>query len=239
MFTFNGYSASDLGLVVNKIAPFYRPRRLSISYVPDGANKAFVEQLGYEPYELTYQVTLLDDSKFELCQRVLNGSGTLIRHDDNNKFLNARIDNQIEWLRFSQGVSLKVAEVTFFIIEPFRYLLVENDVVLAAPGNIENDGTVFSEPLIKMTGTGIVTLTINGFDYTYNFDTPFVYLDSSSREAYASDLDIEGTRKTRRLTSEFNRKYQTYWPVLEVGTNVITWAGTITELVITKRSRYL
>ena len=239
MFTFNGYSSSDLGLVVNKIAPFYRPRRLSKTYVPEGANKAFVEQLGYEPYELTYQVTLLDDSKFELCQSVLNGSGTLVRKDDDNKYLLARIDNQIEWLRFSQGVALKVAEVTFFIYDPFRYLLNESDVVLTSHGNIENNGTHFSEPLIKMTGSGIVTLTINGFDYTYNFDTPFVYLDSSAREAYASDTDIEGTRKTRRLVSSFNRKHLTYWPVLEVGTNVISWTGTITELVITKRSRYL
>ena len=239
MFTFNGFHTSDLGLVVNKIAPFYRPRKKTNVFVPDGSSIAKIEELGYQPYELTYQVTLLDDSKFELCQSVLQGQGTLVRDDDNTKYHMARIDSEIEWLRFSQGVALKVAEVTFFVYDPFRYLSNEPDVVLTSHGNIENNGTVYSEPLIKMTGIGIVILTINGFDYTYDFDTPFVYLDSSAREAYASAANIEGTRKTRRLTSDFNRKYQTYWPVLEVGTNVISWTGTITELVITKRSRYL
>ncbi|MGB7595352.1 MAG: hypothetical protein WBL80_07280, partial [Erysipelotrichaceae bacterium] len=95
---------------------------------------------------------------------------------------------------------------------------------------IVNAGNVLTWPLLKITGSGLVDITLNGVNFTYNFDTAFVYLECAqgkNRNAYF------GTdRKNRRKTGS--------WPYLSPGNNSLTVnSGTVTEIVVTKRSRFL
>lgn len=235
-FIFKGIDSRTMGIVENMPSFIRAEMDVNIITIPGNNGVRLIENT-FKPYTDYFDFIIRDVSKIDDVIEWLNGKGDLIVSDELNKVRKVAMYSEQKYIRKTKIA--KSARINFIVYDPFKYSIAESDITITSPGNIENDGTVYSEPLIKVTGTGEVTLTINGFDYTYNFDTPFVYLDSSNREAYASAIDIEGTRKTRRLTSEFNRKYQTYWPILEVGTNVISWTGNITELVITKRSRYL
>jgi phage-related protein len=88
-----------------------------------------------------------------------------------------------------------------------------------------NAGTVSSLPLIKLTGTGTVSLTA-GNTMSVALDTAYVHIDSDSREVY-------------HLTTLKNRVASGDFPYLAVGANAITVTGTVTEVVITPRTRYL
>ena len=121
---------------------------------------------------------------------------------------------------------LKSATIEFYVADPFRYYLNEPVITLTSDGNVTNVGTYESLPLIKLTGTGYVVVGINGRAFIYNFDTPYVYIDSQSQEAYYGS-----TLKNRNLSGDF--------PKLDVGVNAVSWTGNVTEVVITKRSRFL
>jgi phage-related protein len=70
-------------------------------------------------------------------------------------------------------------------------------------------------------------MTIGGRSFTYVFGAePYVYIDSDSLDAYYLT-----TKKNANMTGAF--------PYLTPGVNAISWTGTVTELVITPRSRYL
>lgn len=221
----NGTSLSSLGVIVENQTRFTKPKRRNSNYYIDKKDGANNEEYGYDAYTLSYNITLTDPTKFDQVYVLLDGEVVLETSDDVNKIRYAKI---IEEVKYSPLAIWKKATVEFFIAKPFRYIKTESNVTLTAPGNVSNVGTVDSLPLIKITGSGIVVLNIGGRSVTYNFDTPYVYFDCELQEAYYL---TPTPSKTNRMTGNF--------PYLTPGVNAITWSGTITELVITPRSRFL
>ena len=111
-------------------------------------------------------------------------------------------------------------------MSPYWYEDDETPTVLTVAGNVTNDGNVNSRPVLKITGSGTVTVTVDGRSFTYIFDTPYVIVDSLQQDAYH-----EGVLKNRRMTGAF--------PILEPGINAISWTGTVTSIELTKVSRWL
>jgi phage-related protein len=223
MITFKGISANSLGVVVNKLPPFKRATKRTNVIRIDGRDGTIVEELGYDGYVLPIKITLMDVSKVNEVIAWLSGGGVLTTDEDPTRYVTAYIYNEVSYERL---VSLKTATVEFYVSDPFRYLTSESNITLTTNGSVTNDGTAVSLPLLKITGTGTVVVTINGRSFTYVFDSTYVYIDSQSMEAYY-------------LTTLKNRKMSGDFPYFDVGLNTITWSGNITELVITKRTRYL
>ena len=222
-FTFNGITTDSMGIVVNSIQTYVKPQKKAEVIQVEGRDGAEVVEYGYAPYILKAKVTLLNLTLIDNVIAWLNGSGVLIIDEDNQKYRNVRVLSAIDYDYFSH---LKQATIEFYVADPFRYLITEANVTLLVAGNVTNSGTYTSLPLIKLTGTGLVTVTINGRSFTYNFDTPYVYIDSQIQDAY-----YNGILKNRNFGGDF--------PKLDVGVNAISWTGTVTEMVITKRTRYL
>ncbi len=223
MFTFKGIHASYYNVVVNLLPPFKKAsKKVNIINI-EGKDGTIVEELGYEGYVLPCKITLMDMTKLDEVMAWLSGSGALVRDDDDTKKVNVSIYNEVSYQKI---IGVAEASFEFYVSDPFRYLISESDITLTANGTLTQGGTVFSEPLIKLTGTGLVEVTINGRVFSYNFDTSYVYLDSKLHKAYY-------------LTNKKNRKLSGNFPILDVGLNTISWTGNITEMVITKRTRYL
>ena len=138
----------------------------------------------------------------------------------------AHCDVSIEPERFSRGVALRVIDIEFTLLSPYWYKDNETPIVLTSAGNVTNNGNVNSRPVLKITGSGTVTVTVDGRSFTYVFDTPYVIVDSLQQDAYH-----EGVLKNRRMIGAF--------PILEPGINAISWTGTITSIELTKVSRWL
>ena len=194
----------------------------------EGSDKSEVVEKGYRPYTLPVKFTIFDpDTYLDSAMEFLRGSGALISDDDTTKYWNARIVKQSKFQRMMQSSKIRESTVEFLVTDVFRYKVGETTTTLVAPGNVTNQGTVNSLPLIKITGTGTVVITIGGRSFTYVFGAePHVFIDSFIQEAYYLT-----TLKNANMTGAF--------PYLTPGVNAISWTGTVTQIIITPRSRYL
>lgn len=225
MLTFKGVHAFTYGTVLT--APIFKRARMGTnSFKVEGSDNTSREQLGYEWYSTSAKIMLSSNANLDAFIAWLSGSGFLILDEDSSKYVVAHIDEEVQIERITKGNNVKVATVEFKVLDPFRYKVNEANTTLTAPGTYTNLGTYFSEPLLKLTGTGIVVLTIGTQSFEYNFDTPYVYVDSKLKDCYYSN-----TYKNRRMTGDF--------PIFNIGSNAISWTGNLTQLVITPRTRYL
>lgn len=221
--TFKGITSDSLGVTVNILPNIIKPQRRNDVILINGKDGAEVVEYGYAPYILKMRIIVKNTANLDTIVAWLDGDGVLITPDDALKYRNVKVIATVDYAKL---MAYKQTDVEFYVADPFRYVLSEANVTLVAPGNVTNSGTYISDPLIKLTGSGLVTVTINGRTLSYNFDTPYVYIDSSEKEAY-------------HLTVLKNRKLGGDFPYLDKGVNAISWTGTVTEIVITKRTRYL
>ena len=94
---------------------------------------------------------------------------------------------------------------------------------------VVNTGNYKARPVIELKGFGLVELIVNGnklFRYTFPEGEDTVIVDSQKQDAYVGSI-----LKNRQMIGEF--------PMLEIGENIITWEGTITEMKISAKSRWL
>lgn len=99
--------------------------------------------------------------------------------------------------------------------------------------DISNNGNVYSKPAITLFGTGTVNLSLNGNQlFVINFGDTANYLtiDAALLEAYK---DTTNTLMNRYVDGDYDNLR------LNVGTNTISWSGTLTQIVIENYSRWL
>ena len=96
---------------------------------------------------------------------------------------------------------------------------------LTAPGTIYNPGTEKSLPYIKVTGTGNVSLIINGRAFSMTL-TDYIEIDS--------ELGY-----THRGVPGMDDKVNGELPYLDPGANAISWGGTVTSVEIRTKAVYL
>lgn len=119
-------------------------------------------------------------------------------------------------------------QVQFKINPPFFYMDSGDEAItLTAPGMIYNPGTHKSEPLIRIVGSGNITLTINGRTLTFTGIETFI------------DIDPEITPMYFKNNENVGEKVVGEDPYFDVGENVITWTGAVTEINILGRWREL
>ena len=87
-------------------------------------------------------------------------------------------------------------------------------------------GSVYSEPIITVTGSGDITLMVGKTIVELTDITSGIVLDCALREAY-----LGSTLMNDHMTGEF--------PVLKPGMNAISWTGTVTKVVIQPNWRWL
>ncbi|HAO61546.1 MAG TPA: hypothetical protein DCQ90_06420 [Erysipelotrichaceae bacterium] len=223
----NGTSLAALGVITENQTEFKKPkRRTQRSYIA-GTDGAQSEEYGYDGYDLEYRITPTLPEYFNQIFALLDGDVILEASDDPGKFWYARVDDEVP---YSSIALWKTTTVKFFVYNPFRYVKDEVDQTITTfPATIVNAGTAESNPLLKITGSGTVNLTLNGTTVEYTFDTPYVYFECIKgplRKAYH-----ETTNKTRNKSGG--------WPVLSPGNNTLTInSGTVTQVIVKKRTRY-
>jgi len=153
----------------------------------------------------------------------LTGSGDIIFSNEPDKAYEVTIINQIEFKKF-------IKEFHKFIIvfecQPKKKNIDNPIITLTSVGTIFNSGSAISRPIIKLFGTGSITLIINDINIYLNNISGYVTLDSNLQDAF-KDL----VYKNSDMNGEF--------PILEVGTNTISWVGTVTKVEITPNLRWL
>ena len=102
-----------------------------------------------------------------------------------------------------------------------------SDVTITTSGNtIAIPGSVYSEPLITLTGSGDITLIVGTTIVELTDITTGIVLDCSLKEAY-----LNTTLMNDHMSGDF--------PVLKPGMNATSWSGNMTSVVISPRWRFL
>lgn len=99
---------------------------------------------------------------------------------------------------------------------------------------VKNNGNVVSRPVMTITGTGTVNLSLNGTQlfvlYLTDAGTEEITIDTAAMEAYQGSLD---TLMNRYVDGDYDNFK------LNVGQNTISWTGDLTSLSINNYSRWL
>lgn len=128
---------------------------------------------------------------------------------------------------YEEGQSFTV-ELT---VKPYKYYVDSPKVTLTTAGNITNPYSKESLPLIKIYGSGDVTLKVNGINFVVKNVTDHIYLDCQAMFAYRDNSGV--------ITNENSKIFTRLYPYLKKGINTISWTGTVSKIEIEPRWRTL
>ncbi len=226
----NGIESQTIpGLIICELPPITKPKMKTTITKIDGRDGDIIEELGYESYTKNIKIGLARNYDINQVIKYFTGSGELIMSNEPDKIYNCKIIDKID---YDKLINFKKATVKYYT-QPFKYKKEESTITLLINGqtslSVNNIGLEKSKPIIKLTGSGTVAISINGstvFNYTFPSGETEVIIDSLQEEAY-----LNGTFKNRNMTGEF--------PVLNPGTNTISWTGSLTKIEIQPKSRWL
>ena len=228
-FTWNGTRCTDYGIHVVRQPDLIRPpERITFTSVP-GRSGTFTTLEGMDVYDdflLSVECVIRDTASLNSIFAWLKGSGKLTLATRPVGFYNACIVNQISLEQILRGNPHK-RFVLNFRCQPFFYLSGVANISIPASGTyLTNPGSVFSEPVLKVTLTSDAQITMGGSYFELAGITGTVTVDTPLKETYKS-------------YSSYNSKMSGDYPTLLPGENIITWSGGVTGIVITPNWRTL
>ena len=217
----------DLGLTTLTVGRRQRAKeQLIVNPIPYSDTEAIEHTGKYLPYERPMEFYISDENQINLINDWLHGYGSLRTEKDPGGYFKAHVTSGLGYEKYLQ-IKDKMT-VTFKINPPFFYLN-SGDTPLpftTSPAVINNPGTHDAEPLIKVTGSGNITLDINGKIIQLTGVVGHIYIDSESQYVYKDTTNLGD-----KMVGDF--------PVLNPGVNNMTWTGTVTSIEIIPRWRDL
>lgn len=226
-FTFNGIDSREMGVIVTAMPETVRAERRIESITVAGRNGSLHTDEGvYESYDRTMECALIKRARLDEITAWLVGSGEMTFSTEPDKVYRVTIANKI-----SIAQMMRVFQKFQVILDtqPFKYSVnaAGDALELTAPTTIRNSGTVYSEPLITVYGSGDITLTINGADFLLYGVQESITIDSEMMEVFKGSTNQNG----KYGGAEF--------PRFEVGKNEIRWTGNVSKIKIQPRWRWL
>ena len=167
---------------------------------------------------------ITDTSQLNTILAWLKGDDKVTFANRQGGFYYARIVNQISLEQILRGNPHRRFSVTFRC-QPFFYLSGVANISIPASGTyLTNPGSVFSEPVLKVTLTSDAQITMGGSYFELAGITGTVTVDTPLKETYKS-------------YNSFNSKMSGDYPTLLPGENIITWSGGVTGIIITPHWR--
>lgn len=234
-FSFKGVKNSEhkVRLLSMPVRP-HPARKGTLKDIPGRDGKLFLDEKAYDRILVTVRCMAVDNENIDEVSDWLSGSGNLVFGDEPDRAYRAMVTK--EYSRSNRNQRMRGQEFTVtFDCEPFRY---EADpgasiAIAASPGKITNPGTQPSLPIIKVTCRGSGTLMIG--DQTMIFeDAPgTLIVDCDAKIIYSGSGTTADplVLATQCATGE--------WIEIQPGDQAVSFTGSIAEIAITPRWRWL
>lgn len=204
VFIFKGIASSEIGVVMNEKWIDCLPEQAYEEIEVEGRDGAILTPLNYKLVSKDVSCTLLNKDRLNEVLAWLHGSGTL---ELNGKYRKAAILDGIEFTKHGmQRLDFNIP----FLMDPFWY---KEDEYKTVTTSVTNDGNIDAVPLIKVSGSGNASLTVNEIVIGLDF-------------SIASPIVIDCLEKTEDFPKAVNIGFS--YPTLKPGANSITTSGTIT-----------
>ena len=229
-FEWNGTRCTAYGIHVSEQPPITIPKeRSKQTSIPGrpGTLTTFEGDDVFEDLTLTATCWISDPAQIPAIAGWLKGRGTVTFANRPGGFYHAFISNQIPFEKILRGNPHRSFAVNFRCSPPFWYVSNLDEVTITSSSAVlPNPGSVYSEPIIHVYGSGDMTLIVNGSFVELEGIEDSIVLNSVIQEAYQGE-----TLLNEKMDGEF--------PVLKPGNNLIRWTGDISRLVIAPNWRYL
>lgn len=228
-FSWNGARCTEYGIHVSEQPPITIPaERTTFTNVPgrSGSLTTLEGDYVYDDLLLSATCFIMDTSRMDEIAGWLRGGGTVTFANRQGGFYYARITNQIPFEKILRGNPHR-SFVVNFRCKPFFYLEDVEPVTLTISDTfITNSGTVPSEPIITVTGSGEITLMVGMSIVELSEVNGSITLDSELQEAYSG-------------TTSMNSCMSGDFPELLPGQNAVSWTGNVTRVEIQPNWRTL
>ena len=228
-FIWNGVDCRTKGIHVSELPPITIPLERSKQTNVPGRPGSLTQLEGDDVYDdmiLTATCFIADPAQIPAIAAWLKGKGTVTFANRTGGHYNARIANQIPFEKVLRG-NPHCSFAVNFRCYPFWYQENVSDVTITTSGDtITNPGSVYSEPLITVYGSGNITLMVSTTIVELTNVSSSIVLDCALKEAYKGT-----TLMNDHMSGDF--------PVLKPGLNAVSWSGNVTRIVIKPNWRYL
>lgn len=228
-FIWNGVKCTEYGVHVLEQPPMTIPaERATFTNIPgrSGSLTTLEGNAMYDDLLLTAQCLLPDPAKIPAVAAWLRGGGKVTFANRPGGFYHARIVNQIPFEKVLRGNPHRSFSVNFRC-KPFWYQENVPEITLTTSGTfITNPGSVYSEPVITVYGSGEITLMVGMTIVELDGITDSITLDTPLMEAYQGVVSMNSC-----MSGDF--------PTLLPGKNAISWTGNVTKIVVQPNWRYL
>ena len=218
-FSLDGVSSDTLGLFVNYLAPvpLAEQRYTDFNTGADEQGTTPDDVFNNIQYQIRFYTFLPDDYNDTAIKAFCFGKSvlTLSRFPD----YYFKIKKTSLQASDGSGYGKRIDYILTLTLAPFRYSTDNEQITLASGDSIVNEHTRYSKPEFEITGTGDITLTVNGAEFTVKgLETnQTIIIDSSRHITYSGDTLLIG-------------KTEGKYPLLDVGSNTISWTGSISSI---------
>lgn len=230
----NNRSSEEIpGLLIQELPPISKPLLRNQIEEIDGRDGDIVMPLGYAAYDKEVSIGLYGKFDVDDVIEYFNSEGKVVFSNEPDKYYKYQILNQID---FERLVRFRTATVTFHV-QPFKFANNEKSKTYTSFDNnsitVRNNGNYYSRPKITVFGTGTINLSLNGKQlFVINLDSQAaqITIDAEQLEAYDEGTNV---LMNRRVDGDYDNLR------LKVGTNTISWSGSVTKIVINNYSRWI
>lgn len=220
---FNNLDSRDLDITIENIPNIPATNKIYKSIEIDGGEN-LTKIKGFEDIEISFNFVYKakEDKYFMQKARIDNWllSAT-------NKYLFYSMD-EYKTYKVKQ-VNISETKTTSRIVRRFTATFTCNGLkymtsglkvkTILNSGILNNFGTYEAKPIIKVYGSGNITININNNSFTIKNMVDYVVIDAEIKKCYK-----DNTNKGRDMTGDY--------PVFSIGRNAISWTGNATKLEI-------
>lgn len=223
----NGINSNTInGLIIKDLGEDNLPQKDIESIKVAGKNgNMHIDNGTYNSITRTIVCVATDLEKINDIISFLKPIGTIELSTHEGIYRNYVINNQVP---FSKYLSYLREFPIQLELSPIGYSITETVVTkTTTPGTFTVGGTIGVSPILEIKGSGEVTVTLNGKVFT---------LSNCDSTAYIVDCDLMNVTKS---SVQKNDEFTGNFPELIVGTNTISWTGSVSEVKIKYKEGWL
>ena len=226
----NGVNSNTItGLLISTLPPITKPKIRTQTEEIDGRDGDIVTKLGYSAYTKEFNIGLYGNFDINQVIAYFNTEGTVVFSNEDNKYYNYQILDQIDYEKL---IRFKTAKVKMHV-QPFKYPVTETPITLSGETTVTNVGNIYARPVINITGSGNIEVNLNEqqiFAIDLGETATSITIDTAKMEAY-------NTSTTALLNRQVTGDYSLF--KIEAGSNTVEITGTVSQATISNYTRWI